>query len=112
MPANTVKVDRTTVFGNPFPAEQHGRSGAVRMYELWLDGKLPAGAFQDSAMAALMTKRSRVLEALPTLKGKNLACWCPLPGPGEPDTCHAAVLLRRVRQMRIRTEPRERKRRS
>jgi hypothetical protein len=28
------------------------------------------------------------------LRGKNLACWCPLPKPGEPDHCHAAVLLR------------------
>ena len=27
------------------------------------------------------------------LAGKNLACWCPLPAPGEPDICHAAVLL-------------------
>ena len=111
MPANTVKVDRTTIFGNPFPAEQHGRSGSVRMYELWLDGKLPAREFQASAMAMLMTKRSMVLEALPTLKGKNLACWCPLPGPGEPDTCHAAVLLKRVGQTGLRTEPGERKRR-
>jgi hypothetical protein len=28
------------------------------------------------------------------LGGKDLACWCPLPAPGEPDHCHAAVLLR------------------
>jgi hypothetical protein len=27
------------------------------------------------------------------LAGKSLACWCPLPAPGEPDHCHAAVLL-------------------
>lgn len=27
------------------------------------------------------------------LAGSNLACWCPLPIPGEPDICHAAVLL-------------------
>lgn len=27
------------------------------------------------------------------LRGKNLACWCKLPKPGEPDICHAAVLL-------------------
>ena len=27
------------------------------------------------------------------LRGKNLACWCALPSPGEPDHCHAAVLL-------------------
>lgn len=27
------------------------------------------------------------------LGGHDLACWCPLPEPGEPDWCHAAVLL-------------------
>jgi hypothetical protein len=30
----------------------------------------------------------RTMEALPSLRGKNLACWCPL---GRP--CHADVLL-------------------
>ena len=24
----------TTIFGNPFPVERHGRSGSVRMYQL------------------------------------------------------------------------------
>ena len=27
------------------------------------------------------------------LAGKSLACWCPLPAEGQPDLCHAAVLL-------------------
>lgn len=27
------------------------------------------------------------------LAGRDLACWCALPAPGEPDLCHAAVLL-------------------
>lgn len=27
------------------------------------------------------------------LRGKNLACWCPLPEDGEEDMCHAAVLI-------------------
>ena len=27
------------------------------------------------------------------LAGKSLACWCPLPADGEPDVCHASVLL-------------------
>ena len=58
MPANTVKVDRTTLFGNPRTAEQHGRSGAVRKFELWPDWKLPSGSFPDHAMAMLMTKLS------------------------------------------------------
>lgn len=28
------------------------------------------------------------------LAGRDLAEWCPLPAAGEPDLCHAAVLLR------------------
>jgi hypothetical protein len=47
MPANTVKVDRTTVFGNPFSVERDGQSGSVRMYRLWLEWKLQKGAFPD-----------------------------------------------------------------
>jgi hypothetical protein len=27
------------------------------------------------------------------LAGRDLACWCPLPAPGEPDLCHGATLL-------------------
>jgi hypothetical protein len=61
------------------------------MYQLWLEWKLPDRAFPYWAMAMLMTKRQMVLERLPTLRGKNLGC--PLPEPGEPDICHAAVLL-------------------
>ena len=33
------------------------------------------------------------------LAGKNLACWCPLPVPGQPDLCHAAVLLEVASQL-------------
>ena len=71
MPANTVKVDRTTLFGNPFSAEQHGGTGAVRMFELWLEWKLPPGSFPDHAMAMLMTKRQMALERLPTESADN-----------------------------------------
>lgn len=28
------------------------------------------------------------------LHGRDLMCWCPLPEPGQPDHCHASVLLR------------------
>jgi Domain of unknown function (DUF4326) len=96
MPANTVKVDRTTLFGNPFTVDQHGHSGAIRMFELWLDWKLPPGSFPDQVTAMLMTKRQMVLERLPTLRRKNRTCWCPEPEPGERDVCHAAVLLERA----------------
>lgn len=32
-------------------------------------------------------------EARQQLAGRDLMCWCPLPEPGQPDHCHAAVLL-------------------
>jgi hypothetical protein len=34
----------------------------------------------------------RIAKQLPTLRGKNLACWCPLDTPDS--YCHAGVLLR------------------
>lgn len=34
--------------------------------------------------------------ALAGLRGKNLSCWCGLPGLDQPDICHAAVLLEMV----------------
>jgi hypothetical protein len=37
--------------------------------------------------------RVTAADARRDLAGKSLACWCPLPAPGKPDLCHAAVLL-------------------
>ena len=31
------------------------------------------------------------------LANRDLCCWCPLPAEGEPDLCHAAVLLETAR---------------
>ncbi len=75
MPANTVKVDRSTPWGNPFRIEQ-ARSVAesVAAFTRWLEN--------DAAGIAL-AKRAKT-----ELRGKNLACWCKLGGP-----CHAEVLL-------------------
>jgi hypothetical protein len=98
MPPNTVKADRTTIFGNPFPLQPHGRSASVRMYRLWMQGKLRDGVVPDRDADALRAKREAILKALPTLEGKNLACWCPLPRGDAPDVCHAAVLLDMVRK--------------
>jgi hypothetical protein len=89
MPANTVKVDRTTLFGNPFSVREYGHDRAVALHRAWLTGR-PIGKEQS---AELRERRNVVLEALPALRGKNLACWCPLPEHGELDSCHAALLL-------------------
>ena len=74
IPANTVKVDRSTRWGNPFRPGEDGIETideAVRAYRRWL-AKNPE--LERAARAELA--------------GRNLACWCPLDGP-----CHADVLL-------------------
>ena len=80
MPPNTVKVDRTTMWGNRWKVGTHsnrlGRAvetpqEAVDCYRalMWPDGHHRAWVREN-------------------LAGKNLACWCKL---GQP--CHADVLL-------------------
>jgi hypothetical protein len=39
MPANTVKVDRTTLFGNPFSVKEYGHDRAVALHRAWLTGE-------------------------------------------------------------------------
>lgn len=101
MPANTVKVDRTTKWGNQFRVVAHEGGGfyvtrvdnigsiaapaslflrledatraAVDQYEAWLSGHF----------GNLTRERARR-----ELRGLNLACWCK---PGAP--CHADPLM-------------------
>jgi hypothetical protein len=89
MPNNTRYVGRGTRWGNPFVVgEPHhlnhdqpirDRKQAVELYELHTG---PMGNYELD-----------VDEVRRELGGLNLACWCPLPGPGETDWCHARVLL-------------------
>jgi hypothetical protein len=75
MPPNTVKVDRTTKWGNPFR-----RAGSTQC---------PVASFRDWATQRRTAQAwDYADEARRELRGKNLACWCK---PGEP--CHADVLL-------------------
>jgi hypothetical protein len=67
MPPNTVKVDRTTKWGNPYVA---GRDG------------------DRARCVALYRKLQKFGAEIEELRGKNLACWCPLDQP-----CHADLLL-------------------
>lgn len=89
MPTNTVKVDRTTKWGNPWRVGEQYVIGqergqdvlqtfsareCVERFRLWL-GRSAEG------------RRLAELAAV-ELRGKNLACWCRLGSP-----CHADVLL-------------------
>ena len=81
MPPNTVKVDRSTRWGNPWtvPGDYDHALDAVQRYERSL--VMCTGMHPDSRMGWIKAH-------LAELRGKNLACWCK---PGEP--CHADVLL-------------------
>lgn len=94
MPPNTVKVDRSTKWGNPFVRHGDGMAmsrqmavASFRSFVLaegcwwskplpWPAGKIPAGP------------PTTLDDVRAELRGKNLACWCK---PGEP--CHVDVLL-------------------
>jgi hypothetical protein len=86
MPENTVKVDRTTQWGNPFIVGKHGtRAECVRLFELLLGGLFCVSAKNLEAQVEYVAMAARDREQL---RGKNLACWCPPDAP-----CHADVLL-------------------
>lgn len=85
MPENTAKVDRTTKWGNPFVVGKPGGAYTAKVMNL-------RHAWQLFACSAPFNERL-VAAARAELRGKNLACWCPLPQPYEHDECHAAVLL-------------------
>jgi hypothetical protein len=98
-PPNCVIVTRPSRFGNPFTqakAIEHGyaetpetaREICVTAFRSWLRGS-DTWWMGPKAEAT----RDRLLAALPQLRGMDLACYCPLPEPGQPDHCHAVVLL-------------------
>lgn len=90
MPENTVKVDRSTKWGNPYRAGihcDHQHAVDCHRYLVTLGHRartapLPDGVGGEESTATLV--RNHIDE----LRGKNLACWCPLDQP-----CHADVLL-------------------
>ena len=89
LPPDTVSVARPGRWGNPYSVAPELAPGtpvgarytavptvaeAVAAYRRWVETDPAGRRLADDARA--------------TLRGKNLACWCPLDGP-----CHAEVLL-------------------
>jgi hypothetical protein len=70
LPPNTVVVSRPSKWGNPFKVDEFGRDGAIKQFRY------------------LVEKYNLKPQIKAELRGKNLACWCPLNQP-----CHADVLL-------------------
>ena len=110
MPPDTMSVARPSRWGNPYTVEKvrRGLTGAfdwsgnpsLDLYKVWSRGSAPTLKVDDLAarMAVELFRRlcARFAEADPEgyrawlapLRGKNLACYCPLDRP-----CHADVLL-------------------
>jgi Domain of unknown function (DUF4326) len=87
MPPNTVKVDRTTRWGNPYRVGMHGTAErCVQLFEYLLGGYLCLTTGDPKEAKEYMDMARRDIHEL---QGKNLACWC---RPGR--ACHADVLLR------------------
>lgn len=113
MPENTVKVDRTTKYGNPFRDSEHSSYGessvklangmylmiddwwttatAVELFRQWVTNQTVMDPASDNK--PLTQARLPARPDLSLLRGKNLACWCK---PGTP--CHADVLLQLANQ--------------
>jgi hypothetical protein len=83
MPPNTLKVDRTTRWGNPMRAgEGYSAAQAVSDYRSWVTGT------GGSKFYAEFGAPPALADIKLSLAGRNLACWCRI---GQP--CHAEVLL-------------------
>lgn len=83
MPPNTVKVDRSTRWGNPYRAGMLGvpdAAAAVARFRRLLERP---DLELDHTRFFLTPERIRA-----DLTGRNLACWCAIG-----DLCHADVLL-------------------
>jgi hypothetical protein len=93
MPPNTVKVDRTTKWGNPFRADGEGPDGmSARDYAAQKFSYMASGFICCCAKPSMASQEAylyRMMRDISELAGKNLACWCPLDKP-----CHADTLLK------------------
>ena len=100
MPDNTVKVDRTTRWGNPYDLREFGEELSLRLFEHTARGCWSPANVCDvdeptvALIHALHCRWVRRVGASPQetaraeLRGRHLGCWC---APG--DGCHADVLL-------------------
>jgi hypothetical protein len=102
MPENTVYVGRPTIFGNPYDAKRYGRELCLALFRetatgCWNPSLIPYNGLRDQWMAWIYDHHCDWLKRIGqhpieeiriALKGKNLACWCPLD-----KACHADILL-------------------
>jgi hypothetical protein len=98
---DAVIVDRTSGYGNPWKVGEPGvpdRAAAAAQFQLGLALRRIVLATAKNPDEALLLMRlgsnypsDEQIRA--ELAGRDLACPCPLPEPGEVDHCHARVLI-------------------
>ena len=87
MPPNTISVCRPGRWGNPLRVGMYvgyTRADAVKDYVRWLKREPVVRSYEG-----VFGKPPTTREIRKELRGKNLACFCPI---GEP--CHGNILLR------------------
>ncbi len=97
-----VRVCRPTKWGNPWAISYNlTAQQAVEGYVAWIGGADWTAWMWIHHRAAVLAipehiKSSDMLDYfLEELRGKNLACWCPLvDNDGKPVPCHANILLK------------------
>jgi len=96
MPEGAVYVGRPTIWGNPFTHPDPAK--AVAAYGDLIGGGERCFSIEPGGLQFARDRHPSTLhwayadfvrEYLPQLRGRDLACWCPLDQP-----CHADVLLR------------------
>jgi len=91
MPPNTVSVSRPGKFGNPIRVSATARievNGS--MCEAQITPAIAVEFFREYFAGAVRAEPG----ILDFLRGKNLACWCPLEdAAGNRVPCHADILL-------------------
>lgn len=95
LPEGAVLVTRQSRWGNPFTVAAYLEAGhrpgpqaretVVRAFRDWLQGDNWACGDGNE----MVDRRARILRDLPLLRGRDLACTCPLDGL----PCHGDVLL-------------------
>ena len=74
-PPNSVVISRPSKWGNPFKIDaEHDRAAVAAMFRAWIQSNDP--------------RAEKMRAEIGELRGKNLLCFCPVPG-----ACHGDVLL-------------------
>jgi len=94
MPKGAIYVGRPSAWGNPFKVECFGLNLALALYRRSMTGCwTPDGIPEELIHLAYQGHQAVRAFSYHEVRGKDLACWCPLDQP-----CHADILLELANQ--------------